>query len=78
MKSNKGEITIQLVITVIVLIVLGGVCIFMLTGENGLFLPKEYEKNQEQTNNISTENKLENVTNNTTVNENGAITVPME
>ena len=78
MRSNKGEITIQLVITVIVLIVLGGVCIFMLTGANGLFLPKEYGQNQEQTNNISTENEIENVTSNTNVNENGAITVPIE
>lgn len=40
MKSEKGEITIQMVVTGIILIVIAGICIFMLTGENGLFVPK--------------------------------------
>ena len=41
MKDNRGEISIQMIITVIVLIILGGICIFMLTGDNGLFVPRE-------------------------------------
>ena len=76
MKSNKGEISVELLITIIVLIVLGGICIFMLTGDNGLFIPKEYEVHEEKTNNVS--NEIENTTNNTNANENGSITVPME
>ena len=57
MKNNRGAISIEMIITVIVLIILAGISIFMLTGENGLFVPKN---NQEQTQN----------TNNTTVDSN--------
>ncbi len=76
MKSNRGEITIQLVIMVIALIILGGVCVFMLTGENGLFVPKGQEP--VNANNTSTTNQTENTTNSTNEIENGALTVPME
>ena len=76
MKNNRGEISIKMIITVISLIIFGGICIFMLTGDNGLFIPKEYEVHEEKTNNVS--NEIENTTNNTNANENGSITVPME
>lgn len=49
MKNNKGQITIMMIVTVIVLIIVVGVCIFMLTGENGLFIPKGYRKENETT-----------------------------
>lgn len=87
MKDNRGEITIMMIITVIVLIILGGICIFMLTGENGLFIPKGEEQNVQQDNNSINTNVQEEETNNTvnadeqqnvTNNENGALTVPVE
>lgn len=58
MKDNRGEITIPFVITGIVLIIIAGICIFMLTGENGLFVPRGYESESENE-----------IVNNTTVNE---------
>lgn len=72
MKNNRGEVTIMMVITVIVLIILGGVCIFMLTGEDGIFVPRRdvvendntvNNKDQVETNN-NTENNNENTENN--------------
>lgn len=58
MKDNRGEITIPFVLTGIVLIIIAGICIFMLTGENGLFVPRGYESEKENE-----------IVNNTTVNE---------
>ena len=55
MKNDRGEISIPQIIIVIVLIVLVGVCIFMLTGENGLFVPKGYEPQENLNNVVNTE-----------------------
>ena len=94
MKNNRGEISILMIITVICLIVFGGICIFMLTGENGLFI----EKGKEQTNNsvetnvqesanntVDTNNNTEEENNtvvddksNETTNEDEVLTVPMQ
>ena len=74
MKNNRGEVTIPMVITVIILIILGGICIFMLTGENGIFVPKRDEQNIENTNNIVNTVEDSNVINN----ESGALTVPVQ
>ncbi len=86
MKNEKGQITIMMIITVIVLIIIGGICIFMLTGENGLFIPKRDEEktqqNETNTNNIENSDSTQNANNientNNTQNENGALTVPMQ
>jgi len=80
MKNNKGEITIPLVVIVIVIIIIGAICIFMLTGENGLFILKEYEVNQDTTNNTVNTNQVQNITSteNTTNNENVVTTLPVE
>lgn len=67
MKNNKGEISIELIATVIVLIVLAGICIFMLTGDSGLFIPKGEEQNIQTNNTIDTNN-----------NTNDEIVVPVE
>lgn len=93
MKDNRGEISIMMIITVICLIIFGGICIFMLTGENGLFIPKRQEienkneiVNENTTNtNQAENNNIEETTNETNTNEqsnqnnntNGALTVPM-
>lgn len=53
MKNDRGEITIPMIITVIILIILAGICIFMLTGENGVFIPKK-DSAIENTNNVNT------------------------
>lgn len=82
MKNERGEITIQMVVIGIILIVLVGVCIFMLTGENGLFVLKT--QNNEPKNEIITNQTInsdeQNVTNNENKNdnENGALVVPVE
>lgn len=83
MKNNKGEISIPMIITGIILIILGGIIIFMLTGENGLFVLKGSESTinrnelQEQ-NNSNTENTNELQEQNTTNTNNEAITIPVE
>ena len=77
MKNEAGEITIPTILTVIVLIVLAGICIFMLTGENGLFVPKNYEQESELTNNsVIQENQTQNENNE--VEDNEVLTVPVE
>lgn len=76
MKNDRGEITIPMVIVGIVLIIMVGICIFMLTGENGLFVPKTENKAQE--NEVITNNTIDTEKQNVTENENGALTVPME
>ena len=43
MKSEKGEVKLEVIITIILLIIFGGICIFMLTGDNGIFVPEKYE-----------------------------------
>ena len=77
MKDNRGQISIVMIITVICLIIFGGICIFMLTGENGLFVLKGQEvqnknevvnqnttnTNQEESGNTNTE-ETDNETNN--------------
>ena len=76
MKDNRGEITIMMIITVIVLIIFGGICIFMLTGENGLFVLKTKQQNnnnlntnvQQETTNLNSQNEVnETVEGNNTV-----------
>lgn len=70
MKDNRGEITIPMILTGIILIVVVGICIFMLTGENGLFVlrtEKESQENQIITNNTINSDE-----------ENGALTVPVK
>ena len=79
MKDNRGEISIQMIITMIVVLVMAGICVFMLTGEDGLFVPK---KDNEITNNILNTNEITNNTvdtnetqeQNVTNNENGGFT----
>lgn len=79
MKDNKGQITIMMIVTVIVLIILGGICIFMLTGDNGLFVPKEDEKENKSTENeITTNNTLNTEEQNVVNNEDGALMIPLE
>jgi hypothetical protein len=39
MRNDRGEISIPTILIGIILIVLAGICIFMLTGENGIFVP---------------------------------------
>lgn len=76
MKNNRGEITIPMILTGIILIVAVGICIFMLTGENGLFIlntEKESQENQLITNNTTNSDEQ-----NVTDNENGALIVPAE
>ena len=46
MKKNKGITLIALVITIIVLLILAGVSIAMLTGENGLIAKAISAKNR--------------------------------
>lgn len=79
MKNNRGAISIEMIITVIVIILLVGVTIFMLTGENGLFVPKG-EDNSATTNELPEQNVMSNETQNqnTTNNKNALITVPVE
>lgn len=56
MKSEKGEVTIHLIVGGIIFIVFIGICIFMLTGENGIFVPKRDKiENNEITNNTTIE-----------------------
>ena len=43
MKNNKGITLIALVITIIVLLILAGISIAMLTGENGILTNSVYE-----------------------------------
>ncbi len=86
MKNDRGEITIPQIIFVIVLIVLVGVCIAMLTGENGLFVPKGYNQNADNSTNTNTTNTDESNTNTVDTqkpteqeennNQNGALVVP--
>lgn len=76
MKNNRGEISILMIITIISLIIFGGICIFMLTGENGLFIEKEQTNIQQNTNN-EVENKEENVVDEKNK-EDEALTVPMQ
>ena len=83
MKNNKGEISIPMIITGIILIILGGIIIFMLTGENGLFVLKGSEsainRNElQEQNNSNIENTNELQEQNTTNTNNEAITIPVE
>ena len=78
MKNNRGAISIEMIITVIVIMLLVGVTIFMLTGENGLFVPKD---NENAVNELKEQNVTDNqntVTNNDEQNQNMLITVPVE
>ena len=82
MRNERGEISIPTILIVIILIIIGGICVFMLTGEDGLFIPKRYEQNINQNQNENTENntltdkdetqKIENTT------DNNVLTVPMK
>ena len=81
MRNDRGEVSIPAILIVIILIVFVGVCIFMLTGENGVFIPKGYEQNVENNTNTNAEstNKTENKEQNkVTQNVENALTVPMQ
>lgn len=83
MKEDRGEISIMMIVVVIVLIIFGAICIFMLTGENGLFIPKRLEQNKENTNqNIEqVENEQKDIINEgekANQTENGELTIPMQ
>lgn len=64
MKSEKGEITIHFIVGGIIFIVFIGICIFMLTGENGIFVPK---RDNVQNNEITNNTIIETNENNTSV-----------
>ena len=82
MKNNRGAISIETIITVIVIILLLGVTIFMLTGENGLFVLKDkndtdemnkqnvYNQNTVINNDVQNQNNINN--------ENVLITIPAQ
>lgn len=74
MRNDRGEITIPMVIAGIVTIVIVGICIFMLTGENGLFVLKT--ENNRQKDEIITNNAINSQEQNVTENE--TLAVPME
>ena len=59
-KNNKGITLIALVITVIVLLILAGVSIAMLTGNNGILTQAQNAKNRTEEARIEEENALEN------------------
>ena len=65
MRSEKGEVTIHLIVGGIIFIVFIGICIFMLTGENGIFVPK---RDKIQNNEITTNNTIDTNENDNTVN----------
>ena len=58
MKNNKGITLIALVITIIVLLILAGVSIAMLTGENGLIAKAISAKNKTEEAEIDEKDKL--------------------
>ena len=69
MKKNRGITLIALVITIIILIILAGIAIAILTGENGLFSrAKQAKQNTEEAQNLENtilgeyENKIEQLT----------------
>lgn len=41
MKNNKGNISVGLVLTIIILIILAGVSVAMLTSDDGILVPKD-------------------------------------
>ena len=74
-KNQEGITLIALVITIIVLLILAGVSIAMLTGQNGILMQAENSKEQtedsknwEQVKLAVTTGKLENITNGTDIN----------
>lgn len=69
MKSEKGEVTIDLVVGAIIFIVFIGVCIFMLTGENGIFVPK---RNNVENDEITTNNTIDEIEENNITNDEGS------
>ena len=56
MRNDRGEMSIPTILIGIILIVFAGICIFMLTGENGIFVPVRYEQNNTTMNENQTEN----------------------
>lgn len=77
MKNNKGAISIEMIVTVIVIIVLVGIAIFMLTGENGVFVPNNQE-NTVTTNEVKEQNAVNTNEVQDAQGENTALTVPVE
>ena len=59
LKSPKGITLIALVITIIVLLILAGVSIAMLTGDNGILTQAQNAKNRKQESKIDEEEILE-------------------
>ena len=78
MKNNRGAISIEMIITVIVIMLLVGVTIFMLTGENGLFVPNNKENTVNELKEQNVTDNQNTVTNNDEQNQNMLITVPVE
>ena len=58
LKYNKGITLIALVITIIVLLILAGVSIAMLTGENGILTQAQNAKNRTEEAQVEEENRL--------------------
>ena len=56
-KENKGITLIALVVSIIVLIILAGISISMLTGENSIL--KQAQKATKETNDMSTKEKFD-------------------
>ena len=70
LKSNKGITLIALVITIIILLILAGVSIAMLTGDNGILTQAQRAKNETEQAQVNEENILtdyEEVINNSTL-----------
>ena len=59
-RNNKGITLVALVITIIVLLILAGVSIAMLTGQNGIFTQAQNAKNRTEEARADEENKLTN------------------
>ena len=67
LKNKQGITLIALVITIVVLLILAGVSIAMLTGENGILT--QAQKTKEETNSASLEEKIKLLVSETTINE---------
>ena len=59
LRKEKGITLIALVITIIVLLILAGVSISMLTGENGILTQAQKAKNETETAAVKEEQKLD-------------------
>lgn len=75
-KNNKGITLIALVVSIIVLLILAGISISMLTGQNGILNratetkeKTDYAKEKEEISLAITTSKMENIDNTTKINK---------